>query len=164
MTATSVVHDTISVERRLAGVDAATVFEAWADPTLRIQWDNPGENFVVTEHTQDFRVGGRQTSRFGPPADPRYWSDGEFLDIVPNRRIVSAGTMHNGNVATSVTLFTAEFLPDGDGTLLVLTDQSAFLDAAETPTARRSGWQTIVERLAQFLLSTEGNGHEAERG
>jgi uncharacterized protein YndB with AHSA1/START domain len=151
MSTRTVVHDTIRLERLLAEVKPSVVFDAWADPALRSQWDNPGDNFVVTEQTQEFRVGGRQTSRFGPPGDPRYWSDGEFLDIVPNRRIVSAGTMHDGNVTTSVTLFTVEFIAKGDGTLLVLTDQSAFLDAAETPSDRRSGWQTIVDRLTRFL-------------
>ena len=152
MNGRTVVHDTISVERRLSA-SPGVVFEAWANPAMRWQWDNPGENFVVTEQTQDFRVGGRQASRFGPPGDPRYWSDGQFLDIVPNCRILSAGTMHDGDVTTSVTLFTAEFVEDGDGTLLILTDQSAFLDATETPAARRSGWRTIVDRLARFLTT-----------
>ena len=151
MSGRSVVHDTIVVERRLAGFDAATVFEAWADPALRAQWDNPGEQFVVTELTQDFRVGGREATRFGPAGDPRYWSEGTFLDIVANRRIVSAGTMHDRGLTTSVTLFTAEFIEEDRSTVLILTDQSAFLDATETPSARRSGWGTIVERLARFL-------------
>jgi uncharacterized protein YndB with AHSA1/START domain len=146
-----VVHDTIVVERRFANVRAATVFAAWADPAQRSQWDNPGEDFVVTDLAQDFRVGGRETSRFGPPGDPRYWSEGTFLDIVPNRRIISAGTMHDGEVATSVTLFTAEFHELGEHTQLILTDQSAFLGGVESPADRRSGWGTIVERLARFL-------------
>jgi uncharacterized protein YndB with AHSA1/START domain len=149
----SVVHDTITVERLLADVEPLVVFEAWADPALRSQWDNPGDDFVVVEQTQEFWVGGRQTSRFGPPEDPRYWSDGQFLDIVPNRRIISAGTMHDGSRVTSVTLFTVELIAAGSGTLLVLTDQSAFLDAAETPADRRSGWGKIVDRLARFLSS-----------
>jgi uncharacterized protein YndB with AHSA1/START domain len=151
MSTRRVVHDTITVERLLALVKPSVVFDAWADPAVRSQWDNPDEKFVVTELTQEFRVGGRQTSRFGPPGDPRYWSAGEFLDIVPNRRIISAGTMHDRNVATSVTLFTVEFIADRHGTLLVVTDQSAFLGAAETPSDRRSGWQTIVDRLTRFL-------------
>jgi uncharacterized protein YndB with AHSA1/START domain len=152
----SVVHDTITVERLLIGVKPPVVFEAWADPVLRSQWDNPGDDFVVTEQTQDFRVGGRQTSRFGPPGDPRYWSDGLFLDIVPYRRIVSAGTMHEGDMATSVTLFTVELVAEGDDTRLVLTDQSAFLDTRETPADRRSGWRTIADRLARFLSTSGG--------
>ena len=156
MSTRSVVHDTITVERFLADVKPSVVFDAWADPAVRSQWDSPGEKFVVTELTQDFRVGGRQTSRFGPPGDPRYWSDGEFLDIVPDQRIISAGTMHDGNVATSVTLFTVEFIADGTGTLLILTDQSAFLNAGETPSDRRSGWRTIVDRLARFLSAGSG--------
>lgn len=154
MSTRSVVHDTITVERLLADVEPVAVFEAWADPALRSQWDNPGDDFVVTEQTQDFRVGGRQTSRFGPPEDPRYWSEGQFLDIVPNRRIISAGTMHDGSSVTSVTLFTVELIAAGSSTLLVLTDQSAFLDAAETPADRRSGWGKIVDRLTRFLSSS----------
>ena len=154
MSTRSVVHDTITVERLLTDVEPAVVFEAWADPALRSQWDNPGDDFVVTEQTQDFRVGGRQTSRFGPPEDPRYWSEGQFLDIVPNRRIISAGTMHDGSKVTSVTLFTVELIAAGGGTLVVLTDQSAFVDAAETPANRRSGWEKIVNRLTRFLSSS----------
>ena len=153
MSTRSIVHDTITVDRLLADVAPAVVFEAWADPALRSQWDNPGDDFVVTEQTQDFRVGGRLTSRFGPPGNPRYWSEGQFLNIVPNRRIISAGTMHDGSSVTSVTLFTVELTAAGSGTRLVLTDQSAFLDAAETPADRRSGWQTIADRLTRFLSS-----------
>ena len=117
---------------------------------MRSQWDNPGEKFVVTELTQDFRVGGRQTSRFGPPGNPRYWSDGEFLDIVPSRRIISAGTMHDGKCCDVRNAFHVDSSRTAID-LLVLTDQSAFLNAGETPSDRRSGWRTIVDRLAGSL-------------
>jgi hypothetical protein len=47
-----------------------------------------------------------------------------------------------------------EFASDSDGTLLKLTDQSAFLDGRERPDERRSGWGKVLERLADFLRST----------
>ena len=64
---------------------------------------------------------------------------------------MSAGTMHSGDTRISSTLLTIELLRDGDGTQLVLTDQSAFFDGAETPTDRRSGWGEILDRLVRFL-------------
>lgn len=74
-----------------------------------------------------------------------------FLDIVLNTRIVSAGTMHDNDVRISTTLCTVEFIADDGGTLLRLTDQSAFLDGRERPDERRSGWGTVLDRLAGFL-------------
>jgi uncharacterized protein YndB with AHSA1/START domain len=102
---------------------------------------------------QDFRVGGHERARFGPKGAPHLREDGRFLDIVPNERIVSAGTMHEDEVRISTTLCTVELAADGDGTLLKLTDQSAFLDGRERPDERRSGWGKVLERLADFLRS-----------
>jgi uncharacterized protein YndB with AHSA1/START domain len=77
---------------------------------------------------------------------------GTFLDIVPGRRIVSAGTMHENGVGISLTLCTFEFNPEGGGgTRLKLTDQSAFLDGRERPDERRQGWGKILERLVGHL-------------
>lgn len=50
---------------------------------------------MLAELTSDFRVGGRERSRFGPASDPRFWSEGAYLDIVPGERIISAGAMHD---------------------------------------------------------------------
>jgi uncharacterized protein YndB with AHSA1/START domain len=152
MTARTVVHATAVVERRFAGVALGVVFAAWADPAQRAEWDLPGDDdWVLVEHAQDFRVGGREKTRFGPKDDPRFWSAGEYLDIVPNVRIVSAGVMHSGPARISTTLCTVEFLREDGGTHLVLTDQSAFLDGAEAPAERWSGWSKILDRLALFL-------------
>jgi uncharacterized protein YndB with AHSA1/START domain len=106
---------------------------------------------VLVELAQDFRVGGRETARFGPRDDPRFWSVGEYLDIVPDARIVSAGTMHSGPVRTSATLLTVELRREGEGTHLVLTDQSVYFEAGEAPSDRRSGWGAILDRLVRFL-------------
>jgi uncharacterized protein YndB with AHSA1/START domain len=152
MSRANVVHATTVVERRFAMVPPPAVFQAWADAAKRAQWDLPGgDDWVLVELTQDFRVGGRESVRFGPRDDPRYWSAGEYLDIVPDTRIVSAGVMHSGTVRTSATLLTVEMRPDADGTHLVLTDQSVYFDAGEAPSHRRSGWGKVLERQAFFL-------------
>jgi uncharacterized protein YndB with AHSA1/START domain len=98
----------------------------------------------------DFRVGGCERTRFGPPGAEDNIAEGEFLDIVPGVRIISAGTMHNGEMRVSSTLFTAEFYAEGTGTRLFVTDQTAYY-GAEEPRDRRGGWRKILDRLQHYL-------------
>ena len=151
----SVVHHTTVVERRF-DAPPSRVFAAWADAAERVKWDWPGEDWELAELKQTFRVGGRESARFGPKGQHVFWNDGRYLDIVRDQRIVSAGTMHEGKTRISVTLCTIEFHADGAGTRLALTDQSAFLDGRESPKERRSGWGTVLERLEKYLASTRG--------
>lgn len=144
------VHATTVVEHRFAAAPAV-VFDAWADVAKRAQWNLPGgDDWELVALAQDFRIGGRESARFGPKGAATFWSSGEFLDIVEHARIVSAGTMHDGDRRTSATMCTVEFFADGAGTRLVLTDQSAFL-AGEAPKDRRSGWGKIMARLGAFV-------------
>jgi uncharacterized protein YndB with AHSA1/START domain len=151
----TVVHATTVVARHFANVAPGVVFAAWEELAQRAQWDLPGNDWVLAQMEMDFRVGGRELTRFGPKDDPRYWSAGEFLDIVPNERIVTAGTMHSDSARISATLCTIEFAREANGTRLVLTDQSAFFDGAESPDDRRAGWGEILDRLVRFI---EGRG------
>lgn len=152
-----VVHDTVVLERRFP-MRPTTVFAAFADAAQRARWHFPGDDWELVSFDQDFRVGGREESRFGPKGAANLHDVGTFLDIVPNRRIVSAGTMHQDGARISLTLCTVEFAPDrGGGTLLKLTDQSAFLDGRERPDERRQGWGKVLQRLAAHLDLT-GSG------
>jgi uncharacterized protein YndB with AHSA1/START domain len=146
----SVQHATIVLERQLAA-PPSRVFAAWADPEERKRWDVPDDGWVVHEQRQEFRIGGRELSRFGPKEEPRYTSDGHYLDIVQDVRIVSAGTMHVGERRSSSTLCTVELIAEGRGTRLILTDQSVFYDGLETESERQDGWGTIVKRLESYL-------------
>ena len=143
-------HATIVVERRLR-TDPARVFGAWADPTQRVKWDVPGDDWIVAEFEQDFRVDGRETSRFGPPDGPKYRTAGRYLNIVPDQRIVLAGVMHDGDVPTSCTMTTLLLRPDGAGTHLTLIDQSVYLGEGETSDLRRGGWAAILDKLEAWL-------------
>ena len=150
MTERTVQHSTIVVERTY-NVSPARVFAAWSNPAERAQWDVPGDDRAIAEYQQDFRVGGREAGRFGPKGDLKYSTEGRYLDIVPNARIVSAGTMLSGEMRTSATLCTIELLVDGAGTRLILTDQSAFFDGREKPADRESGWGSILNKLTAYL-------------
>lgn len=150
----NVVHDTVVVER-VYPVPREVVFDAWADVDQRRRWHFPGDgDWVVLEMTQDFEVGGRERFTFGPKDAPDLMSEGRFLDIVANERIVSAGTMHRAGRRISVTLCSVELADDASGgTRVRLTDQSAYLDGSEKPEDRRAGWGEILERLRVHLDS-----------
>src|SRR5450432_4472669 len=100
----AVVHDTIVFERRLP-VPPAKVYAAWSDAAQRALWHFPGDDgWELAEFDQDFRVGGHERSRFGPKGAPHLREEGRFLDIVPNERIVRAGTIHEDDLRISITL------------------------------------------------------------
>jgi uncharacterized protein YndB with AHSA1/START domain len=151
----TVQHATIVLDR-IFDASPARVFAAWADPAARMQWDVPGDDWEIAEHEQDFRVGGREATRFGPKGDPLYFSEGRYLDIAPDARIISAGTMHRGDTRISTTLCTIEVLAEGTGARLILTDQSAFLDGGEKPSDREGGWGAILHKLDAHLTRARG--------
>jgi uncharacterized protein YndB with AHSA1/START domain len=150
VSARSAIHDTTVVERKFKS-SPARVFAAWKDPDAYGRWNYPGDDWVMAEYENDFRVAGREKKSFGPKGDSRFSSDGLYLDIVPEARIVSAFTMREGNTRISATLCTVELLAEGSGTRLILTDQSVFFDGRETPTQRKSGWGQVMERLKIHL-------------
>jgi uncharacterized protein YndB with AHSA1/START domain len=146
----SVQHDTIVIERTFEA-SPARVFAAWADPSARARWDVPGDGWRIAEHESDFRVGGRERSRFGPPGGPLYTSDGRDEDIVTNSRIIMAGTMARGETRISTSVLTVELLPVRTRTRLILTEQAAFLDGEDSPASRRQGWGGILIKLDEEL-------------
>ena len=147
-----VVHRTFSVERRYPS-PPAHVFAAFADHATKRRWFVEGEGWAIDEFTMDFRVGGRETSRYrfrgGPPAG----NDTIYLDIVPDRRIVFAYTMLAEGRRISVSLATVEIAPAGNGTRLVYTEQGAFFEGADDPAGREAGCRELFEKLGEELAS-----------
>lgn len=150
MTERSVQHGGFTIRRRY-DAPPARVFKAWADPAARLVWGAPGDDWELAEARFDFRVGGIETSRFGPPGDAIYRNETRYADIVPDRRIVFSYTIDRGGTRISASLSTVELLPDGDGTRLVFTEQAVFLDGGDQPEIREGGWREILDKLDAFL-------------
>lgn len=151
----SVIHSTFVIERRYPKLPEE-VFSAFADTAKKRRWFAEGENHEVEEFAIDFRVGGTERSRYRfKPGTPfqgvAVINEVSYLDIVPNRRIVTASTMILGDQRISSSLVTVEFLPTDQGTDLICTHQGAFFEGADGPQIRESGWRTLLERLATEL-------------
>jgi uncharacterized protein YndB with AHSA1/START domain len=148
----SVVHHTFTIERTYPAAPAR-VYRAFEDPNLKRKWFAEGEGWEVDEFTVDFRVGGREYSRFRFQGN-EITNDTTYQDIVPNHRIVIAYTMTMGGKRISSSLATMEFKPAGAGTKLVFTEHDAFLDGADHPKQREEGTRELLDKLGELLTQT----------
>lgn len=154
MTPPTVTHDTFVIERTYDS-PIANVFRAWADPERKARWFAGSADALGNAYTLDFRAGGREVNRGGPPDGPVYTYTAEFRDIVLDTRIVATTEMLAGETRISVTLATVEFYESGAATRLVLTEQGAYLDGLETAAQREHGTRALLDSLATSLAASE---------
>uniref|UniRef100_UPI00403EC114 SRPBCC family protein n=1 Tax=Paenibacillus sp. FSL W8-0194 TaxID=2921711 RepID=UPI00403EC114 len=136
-------HDTFVIERNYEA-PPARAFAAWSDPAIKSQWFQKSETF-------EFRVGGREFNRGGPPGGPVYTFDACYQEIVPNERIVYSYTMDQGDVRISVSVTTVEFKETEQGTKLIYTEQGVFLDGHDTAVQREHGTKIMLDKLGEEL-------------
>jgi uncharacterized protein YndB with AHSA1/START domain len=152
MTPLSVAHDTFVIER-MYNASVAQTFRAWADPVLKARWFAGSADALGVGYELDFRVGGREVNRGGPPGGPVYTFESEFRDIVPEQRIVYTNEMYADETRISVSLATVQFRGHEAGTQLVLTEQGVFLDGHDTVAQREEGTRSLLDSLAAVLNS-----------
>ena len=146
----STVHSTFSVERTYEA-SPARVFAAWSDPKARLQWEAIGDNFTTTYTQNDFRVGGRDVSKFDFGKSDQYVADARYEDIVKDRRIVYAYTMSHNERRISSSLTTISLKPVAEGTHVVLTEQITILDGGDKVEYRQAGIAGQLDQLGTFL-------------
>ena len=150
MSARSVTHATFVIERTYPAAPAR-VFNAFADPKVKARWFKGPDDWGADAFEMDFRVGGRETNRGGPPGGPVHSFECRYYDIVPNERIIYTYDMHLDAKRISVSLATLEFRPEGGGTRLVLTEQGAFLDGYDDAGQREQGTRELLDALGAEL-------------
>lgn len=150
MSVSTVAHETFVIER-IYDVPVARTFRAWADPLLKAQWFAGSAEALGAGYELDFRVGGREVNRGGPPDGPVYTYEAEFRDIIPEQRIVYTYEMFADQSRISVSVATVLFSGDDTKTQLVVTEQGVFLDGLDTVAQREEGTRSLLESLAASL-------------
>ncbi len=150
MTPSTVSHDTFVIERTY-DAPVARVFRAWADPALKARWFAGSLEALGAGYELDFRVGGREVNRGGPPGGPVYTYESRIHDVVPDQRIVYTYEMYADESRISVSVATIQFRGEGATTQLVVTEQGAFLDGHDTVTQREEGTRSLLDSLAGTL-------------
>lgn len=146
----AVVHETIVLEQRF---DAAPerVWAAFESVEARSRWGVPSAAVTLEFLETDFRVGGRDSSRCGPKADPRYRVETHYLDLVPPQRLLFTETVDEGERRLSAALITVELTADSSGTAMRFTAQITALDGADLASGVRMGYHAAFGNLAAEL-------------
>jgi len=150
MTLSTVAHETFVIERTY-NVPVAQIFRAWADPVLKARWFAGSAEALGAGYELDFRVGGREVNRGGPPGGPIYTYESQFNDIIPEQRIVYTYEMYADETRISVSVATVQFRRQEATTQLVLTEQGVFLDGHDTAAQREEGTRSLLDSLAAIL-------------
>jgi uncharacterized protein YndB with AHSA1/START domain len=154
----SITHGSFTLERRWK-TTPARIYKALSDEAAKQKWFGPPETWGRDEHHMDFRVGGIETSVGGPIGGAVHSFRAIYQDIVPNERIIYSYDMHLDDVRISVSLTSFEIKPDGDHTILVMTEHGAFLDgfAGDGNEIRREGTAILLDNLGRYLERTGMN-------
>jgi uncharacterized protein YndB with AHSA1/START domain len=150
MSLSTVTHDTFVIERTY-DIPVGQVFRAWADPVLKARWFAGSADALGAGYELDFRVGGIEVSRGGPPGGPVFVYESEFRDIVPEQRIVYTYQMFADDSRLSVSVATVQFHSHDSRTQLVLTEQGVFLDGHDTAAQREEGTRSLLDSLDAIL-------------
>ncbi len=147
-TTRSAEHGSFTINRTYP-VPPERVFAAWSSPEAKARWFGaPGGD---PGYTLDFRVGGREINRGGPPDGPVFTYEATYRDIVPAERIVYGYVMERDDTLISVSVTTVEFAPTASGTTLTLTEQGVFLDGGDTNAIREKGTGELLDALGADL-------------
>ena len=149
----SVSHATFVLERRYKA-SAKRVYRALSEPGAKAMWFTPPETWGKDEYTLDFRIGGVETSIGGPVGGPVHAFRAVYQDIVPEQRIVYSYFMTLDDVRISVSVATFELTPDGDHTVLKLTEMGAYLDGFDNGgRLREEGTNGLLDQLGRYVES-----------
>lgn len=114
---------TVRMSRRFDAAPEA-VFRAWTDPAEVAQWYGPTGWSAPRERIRiDGAIGGRWEVTMVRDGDAFEFPIGyEILELDPPRLIVLRYVDMTGSTSADPAVVRVELTPDGDGTLLTLTD------------------------------------------
>lgn len=145
MATEAIAKPSLTLKRRY-NASPAKVYAAWTDPQKIAQWFGPpGIKDVSAEC--DLRIGGRYTIAAFSDDGERHQVGGIYREIVANEKLVFTWAWHSTPERES--LVTVALKPDADGTLLTLTHEQFFDEAARD--RHRQGWSGALDKLETYL-------------
>lgn len=149
--------ETNTIEMRMTRVLPAScdaVFDAYTDAEKQKVWftildETPG----IVEITTDLRVGGQQTTVWGPDADSLFREVQTFLEIERPHRLVTESTGSSPDGMTMTTRIEITFAPQGDDgeRTLVTVVQTGFPVPEVRDFFASEVWVGAFARLAAYL-------------
>ncbi len=131
--------------KRSFNASPAKVFSAWTDPEKVKRWMGPAAVQKVVAEC-DLRVGGRYHIKM-IMTDDQHDVSGVYREVIPNEKLVFTWAWKSTPERES--LVTLTFKSDGDGTLMTLTHEQFFDEAARD--RHQGGWNGAMEKLEKYL-------------
>lgn len=137
--------------RRRFSAPPERVYRAWTNAEELKLWHCP-EDLYVDRAECDPRVGGRFLVNMVDKEGQDNRAVGEYLEMVPGRRLVFTWSWEAGGGGDQNTRVTVEFdpLPEG-GTELTLTHE--LFEDEDSCEGHRSGWSSAFNQLETHLRS-----------
>lgn len=135
------------VLRRTFDAPVERVYRAWTEIAEISNWWTCGEGLPGTILELDVRVGGKMRVSFGNPGEEPSINTSEYLEVVPNNRLVFNMTRVKAGVVRAETRCTVEFHDLGGRTEIVLTDSG--MGGA----SNEKGWTPTLASLGRWLAS-----------
>ena len=133
----------------------ALIWQVWTQPDHFKNWYGP-QGFSIPVAEMDLREGGKRlVCMTSPDGTMKMWTTGEFVEIVPNERLVyteSFSDEHGNEIAPPDSSFPAKTtvivkLEDLDGrTKMVMTHEGV---PADSPGA--GGWQQAFTKMENLI-------------
>lgn len=141
---------TLRVER-VVQAGRERVYAAWTTPEIIRRWSAP-HGMSIGDGEMDVKPGGRWRVVMVEPDGTRHEAFGVYLQVTPPEKLVYTHRWHHdGGSATPETTVTVEFLEQGAGTRVVLT-QEGFGSAASRD-GHGEGWGSTMDRLVELFAS-----------
>jgi uncharacterized protein YndB with AHSA1/START domain len=160
MSERTVTCNTFALERTLAA-SPERVFQSFANAREKAQWlaplDDDAPDDVFAHDEFEFKVGGHERFTFVEEDGRTMRYDATFYDIVPSQRIVYSYEMYSNDSRISISVASIEMLSSEDETIVVWTEQGAFLDGLDTSELREGGTSWLLDNVAEYLDRTSSS-------
>jgi uncharacterized protein YndB with AHSA1/START domain len=146
---------------RVYDAPARLLFKAYSTPAHLTQWFGP-PGYSLTLCEMDFRVGGRiRLAMTGPDGKQDTPFGGEYLELVPNRKIVYTGAFETPDTETMVvTISFDEDEKSGQTTLTIHTlFASVAMKNAHLGMGYARSWGFILDQLADVVAELRAQEH-----
>ncbi len=158
MTNSTVSEDAVVIERTFdAAVDL--IWQMWTNPEHFKNWYGP-KGFSVPVAEMDMRVGGKRLiCMASPDGSMKMWTTGEYMEIVPNERLVytESPADENGNVVSPSAMGMPDGYPATTEVTVLLEDLGGrtkmVMTHAGVPadSGAGGGWEQAFDKLAEHI-------------
>ena len=148
----STTPDTELVIRRVYDAPRQLVYDAWTKPEHLEHWQGAPKGMTVSVERSEIRTGGQFKLVMRAADGAEHWLQGQYREVSPPERLVFTHVWLDGKgLPGPETVVTLTFVPDGEQTVLTLT-QTGFTSTAARDD-HRGGWTSTFDRLEEYLTS-----------